>query len=263
MEAINLTLNNSEVKPKPASGVVTLDLDVCRGFAANDPRVHRGCSGCSYDVASDAIDYNWFRYYDPKTGRYITSDRIGLGDGPNTYLYGQANPLKYTDPTGEAAQAVAGCVAGAWAGPAGCGAGAALATLGTLGGISFLMTGPSQQVDSAANSSSSGEQCCTVYKDIYEPNPKHGNRGYRNGRNQWISPEPKNPTFALANAVPINERRRVGYDPLNNELVEFRLTRKDDVNCIKIWHGFVISNQPTSINSKVKNAAKGAGFPVK
>ncbi len=219
-------------------------------------------SGQYFDEET-GLHYNYFRYYDPTTGRYITSDRIGLGDGPNTYLYGQANPLKYTDPTGEAAQAVAGCVAGAWAGPAGCGAGAALATLGTLGGISFLMTGPSQQVDSAANSSSSGEQCCTVYKDIYEPNPKHGNRGYRNGRNQWISPEPKNPTFALANAVPINERRRVGYDPLNNELVEFRLTRKDDVNCIKIWHGFVISNQPTSINSKVKNAAKGAGFPVK
>ncbi len=112
MEAINLTLNNSEVKPKPASGVVTLDLDVCRGFAANDPRVHRGCSGCSYDVASDAIDYNWFRYYDPKTGRYITSDRIGLGDGPNTYLYGQANPLKYTDPTGLFANACSGI--GCW-----------------------------------------------------------------------------------------------------------------------------------------------------
>ena len=52
------------------------------------------------------LHYNHFRYYDPSMGRYITSDRIGLGDGPNTYLYAQANPLKYTDPTGEAAQAI-------------------------------------------------------------------------------------------------------------------------------------------------------------
>ncbi|MGH1441211.1 MAG: hypothetical protein ACRBBR_13925 [Cellvibrionaceae bacterium] len=26
-----------------------------------------------------------------------------MGDGPNTYLYSQANPLKYSDPTGESA----------------------------------------------------------------------------------------------------------------------------------------------------------------
>ena len=56
--------------------------------------------GQYYDQETN-LHYNWHRYYDPATGRYITSDRIGLGDGPNTYLYGQANPLKYTDPTGE------------------------------------------------------------------------------------------------------------------------------------------------------------------
>ena len=44
MDAIYSLLKNSDVKPKPASGVVTLNLPACRGFAANEPRWHRGCS---------------------------------------------------------------------------------------------------------------------------------------------------------------------------------------------------------------------------
>lgn len=44
--------------------------------------------------------YNYFRDYDPKTGRYIQSDPIGLGDGPNTYSYVRNNPIKLIDTTG-------------------------------------------------------------------------------------------------------------------------------------------------------------------
>jgi RHS repeat-associated protein len=44
--------------------------------------------------------YNYFRYYDPETGRYITSDPIGLRGGLNTYVYVGNNPLTRIDRTG-------------------------------------------------------------------------------------------------------------------------------------------------------------------
>ena len=46
------------------------------------------------------LHYNYFRYYDPFTGRYITSDPIGLDGGSNTFAYAWINPVRYTDEFG-------------------------------------------------------------------------------------------------------------------------------------------------------------------
>jgi len=46
------------------------------------------------------LHYNYFRYYEPETGRYISPDPIGLAGGTNVWGYGLQNPLKWIDPLG-------------------------------------------------------------------------------------------------------------------------------------------------------------------
>ncbi len=53
-----------------------------------------------YFDAETGLHYNYFRDYDPQSGRYVQSDPIGLGGGLNTYSYVDSNPWKYSDRLG-------------------------------------------------------------------------------------------------------------------------------------------------------------------
>jgi RHS repeat-associated protein len=56
-------------------------------------------AGQYYDQET-GLHYNYHRYYDPKLGRYLRADPIGLAGGINPYVYTFNNPVNLIDPFG-------------------------------------------------------------------------------------------------------------------------------------------------------------------
>jgi len=135
--------------------------------------------GQLYDVATQ-LSYNYYRDYNPRTGRYIESDPIGLAGGINTYGYANQNPLSYIDPDGRFffLPIIAGLAGGGASG-----AGATAATLGVLGVGSAVTWGlqhpaiPSGSANSdpfanaGADSSSSSSSASDSKKDCGPDKP--------------------------------------------------------------------------------------------
>ncbi len=78
-----------------------LNLNV---FGSNQPSIanieyNLRFAGQYYDNES-GLHYNMNRMYNPRTGRYMQSDPLGLVAGPNTFNYVNGSPLNATDPLG-------------------------------------------------------------------------------------------------------------------------------------------------------------------
>ena len=65
--------------------------------------------GQYYDQET-GLHYNWHRYYDPDTGRYLTPDPVGLAGGINLFLYADGNSVNLIDPLGLSPACELGCI---------------------------------------------------------------------------------------------------------------------------------------------------------
>ncbi|MFF8313232.1 DUF6531 domain-containing protein [Streptomyces lydicus] len=72
--------------------------EAIRGTGRRTRACPLGRPGQYHDDESD-LEYNYFRYYDPATGRYLSSDPLGLDGGPNPHSY-VPNPFFWIDPLG-------------------------------------------------------------------------------------------------------------------------------------------------------------------
>jgi RHS repeat-associated protein len=53
-----------------------------------------------YEDAETGLHYNYHRYYDPQSGRYLKHDPIGLYGGLNLFVYTENNPTNFIDHLG-------------------------------------------------------------------------------------------------------------------------------------------------------------------
>ena len=229
------------VKRESASGFVEITTALNLGFAANKPRVAAGCADCCvYDESVELLagqyydeetnlHYNWHRYYDPKKGRYITSDPIGLNGGINTYGYANQNPLSYIDTNGLNAGTIGSIAAAICASnPQLC-----AATVGTLAyALAETVSGIASAVSGLFGGDSSSPEDCDNY--LSEP----GDDGHGLGPEGAVSP--------LANSSPVASGGG-GFEP---EGPDDDKTRSSALNQAKEKGGIPRSQQPSRTYSE-------------
>ena len=90
------------------AGVVTWKGDY-RSFGDGTPNTDPDGNGQAVVVKhrfpgqyaeESGLSYNYYRDYDPATGRYVETDSIGLKGGLNTFEYASSNTARWTDPFG-------------------------------------------------------------------------------------------------------------------------------------------------------------------
>lgn len=101
-------INTARVITNSTNNSIVWRWDQSDPFGATSPNdisqtgnftYHRRFPGQYYDNETN-LYYNYYRNFDPKIGRFIESDPIGLNGGINTYRYGLNNPLIFSDPLG-------------------------------------------------------------------------------------------------------------------------------------------------------------------
>ncbi len=102
-------LGTPRVITRPSDNKVVWSWDSTEAFGNSLPNENPSALGTfSYNLRmpgqyfdkETGTFYNYFRDYDPATGRYIESDPIGLKGGINTFAYAHSSPLLWIDPTG-------------------------------------------------------------------------------------------------------------------------------------------------------------------